>query len=327
MKSQEASAFQIGGIERVGTDLLVTAKDDEATATRFATLGRADSPEGDGAAAELREPALKLALGGVVGEAGEVDDLGTLAEEGADVTAGIERAGEDAGSSAGVGRRRTRLLEERPEAAGEGESLLQCTARRRWSESLQMEGETAGNLSGGAHLFDLKASTNGGEVGGAEREGLWVVRLEGLIFAAKTEEDWVLEVRRENDALVTSLAGQLYAEVPRHESDEGEGRSVTRVGILGSEIVLCVGVECENGSAEVSGIADVLPCQGGERGAKWGNWGVDWPDQDGLVVELYMTRQLLPLVLSSSPVIVKAVQHIPPASSGPSHRPPPSQSQ
>ncbi len=155
-----------------------------------------------------------------------------------------------------------------------------------------MEWETAGNFAGGADLFDLKASTDGGEIRGAEREGLWVVRLEGLVLATKTEENWMLKVRRENDALVTSLAGQLYTQVPRHESDEREGRSVTWVSILGSEIVLCVGVECENGSAEVSGIADVLPGQGGERGAKWGNWGVDWPNQDGLVVELYNTLAL-----------------------------------
>jgi len=71
-----------------------------------------------------------------VWKAAEVDHLGTLAEEGANVTAGIERADEDARGSAGVGRRRTRLLEERPEAAGEGESLLQRTAWRGWSESL-----------------------------------------------------------------------------------------------------------------------------------------------------------------------------------------------
>lgn len=81
----------------------MAAEDDKAAATRLTALRGAQSPEGDRAAAVLSEPAFELALGGIVRETAQVEDLGTLAEEGANVATGIERTGEDVRVAAGVG--------------------------------------------------------------------------------------------------------------------------------------------------------------------------------------------------------------------------------
>jgi hypothetical protein len=110
------------------TDLFMAAEDNKAATARLAALRGAQSPEGDRAASVLSEPALELALGSVVRQTAQVKDLGTLAEEGANVAAGIERAGEDVGVATGVRLRRARLLAERTEAAGQSESFLERTA-------------------------------------------------------------------------------------------------------------------------------------------------------------------------------------------------------
>ena len=80
----------------------MAAEDNKAATARLAALRGAQSPECDRAAAVLSEPALELALGGIVRETAQVEDLGTLAEEGANIAAGVERAGEDVRVATGV---------------------------------------------------------------------------------------------------------------------------------------------------------------------------------------------------------------------------------
>ena len=84
------------------TDLFMAAEDNKAATARLAALRGAQSPEGDRATSILSEPAFELALGGIVREAAQVEDLGTLAEERANVATGIERTGEDVRVATGV---------------------------------------------------------------------------------------------------------------------------------------------------------------------------------------------------------------------------------
>ena len=111
--------------------------------------------------------------------------------------------------------------------------------------------------------------------------------MEGLVFAAKAEEDGVLKVGRQDDVLVASLTGQLNAQVPRRQGHERKRRRVTGVGILRNEVVLGVRVERCDGVSEGPSVADMLPCQRCKRGAEGSDGRVDRLDEDGLMVQLY----------------------------------------
>ena len=106
----------------------MAAEDDKAATAGLTTLRGAQGPECDRTTAVLCEPALKLALGGVVGQTAQVENLGALAKEGANVAAGVERTSENVRVATGVCLRRAGLLAERTEAAGESESFLERTA-------------------------------------------------------------------------------------------------------------------------------------------------------------------------------------------------------
>jgi len=113
-----------------------------------------------------------------------------------------------------------------------------------------------------------------------------VVGLEDLVFTAQTEQNRVLEERWQHDVLVASLAGHLHAKVPWHECDECEGGRSAGPRVLVDEVLTGVLVECLDGIAEGASVANVLPGQSSERCAEWGDGGVDWLDQNTLMVEL-----------------------------------------
>jgi len=125
----------------------MAAEDDKAATAGLTALRGTQGPERDRATAVLREPALELALSGIVGQAAQVEDLGTLAKEGANVAAGVERASEDVGVATGVRLRRARFLAERTQAASQSKGLFESTTRRGRSESLEVEGKATGDLA------------------------------------------------------------------------------------------------------------------------------------------------------------------------------------
>lgn len=266
------------------TYLLVAAKDDKAAAAGLATLRGAQSPESDRATAVLGEPALELALGGVMRETAKVKDLRALAQESANVAAGVKRAGEDVRVAGRVGLRRAGLLAERTKAAGQGKGLLKSATGRRGRKRLEVERKATGNLAGRANLLDFKTGANGRQAGGAEGESLGVVRLEGLVLATETKEDRVLHVRGQDDALVASLTRHLNAEVPGSQSDKGKLGSGTGSGITVYEVFVGIGIESGNGITVAASLLDMLPGEGGQGGAQRGDGSVCRADQHGLVV-------------------------------------------
>lgn len=80
--------------------------------------------------------------------------------------------------------------------------------------------------------------------------------LPSLVFGAEVEGTGVLEVRGEDDGLVSGLTGQLHTKIPRVECHEGEFQ------VLGDEVFLGKGVEAIDGVPEGASIADIFPCQG-----------------------------------------------------------------
>lgn len=142
------------------TDLFMAAEDNKAATARLAALRGAQSPEGDRAASVLGEPAFELALGSVVRQTAQVKDLGTLAEEGANIAAGIERTREDVRVAAGVRLRWAGLLAERTQAAGQSESFLERAAWRRWSKCLKVEGKATSDLARRANFLNLETSAD-----------------------------------------------------------------------------------------------------------------------------------------------------------------------
>lgn len=239
-----------------GTHLFVGREDGKASAGGLVLVGGAQSPEGNGSAAELGEPALELRLGRVVGEAAHVEDLAALRQEGADVGTGIHGAGQDVGVLVG----RVGLADQAAEDSGESDGLLHGAAGRGGSESLQVEGQVV--LDGSRRLdgLDLEGSTDVRQSRRAKGQRLGVVGLPSLVFGAQVEGARVLQVGREDDGLVARLTRQLDAQVPRVERDKGK-LEVVLGEVLGSELV-----EAADGIAERACIADVLPCQRREAG-------------------------------------------------------------
>jgi hypothetical protein len=262
----------------------MAAEDDEAAAARFAALRGAQSPEGDRAAAVLGKPAFQLTLSGVVRETAKVKDLGTLAEEGANVAAGVEGTSKDVGVTAGVRLRWARLRVERTEAASQSESLLKRAAWRRRCESLEVEGKATSDLARRTDFLNLETSADRGQAGRAEGESFRVVRLEGLVFSTETEQNRVLHVGGQDNALVTSLTRHLDTEIPRSQCDEGKLGSGTRSSVLVHEVLAGVRIESSDGIAVAAGLLNMLPCEGGKGRAQWGDGSVCRADQHRLVV-------------------------------------------
>lgn len=266
------------------TDLFMAAENDKSAAARLSTLGGAQSPEGDRTTAVLGEPALELALCGIMRETAQVKDLGALAEESANVAASIERARKNIGVATGIRRRRTRLLAERAEAASQSEGLFESTARRRRRESLEVERKATSDFAGRADLLDLETSANRRQAGRAEGEGLGVVRLESLVFSAKAKQNRVLHVSRQNNALVTGLTRHLDTKVPRSQSDESKLGSGTRPSVLVHQVLASIGIESGDGIAVATGLLDMLPGESSKGRAQRSDGCVCRADQHRLVV-------------------------------------------
>lgn len=72
----------------------------------------------------------------------------------------------------------------------------------------------------GLHGLYLKGSTNIGKRRRAERQALRVVCLPALVFGSQIKRTGVLQIRRQDDGLITGLAGQLNAEIPAVKCDK-----------------------------------------------------------------------------------------------------------
>lgn len=236
------------------TYLFVRGKDGKAGAGRLVLLGGSQSPKGNGATAELGEPALELRLGGVVGKARHVQNLASLREKGADVGSGIHRASQDIRVLLG----RLRLANKAAEDAGEGNGLLHGTTRRGGSQGLEVEGQVVLDGSAGLDGLNLEGGADVGEHGGAKGQRLGVVLLPALVFGSQVEGSGVLKIGGEDDGLVAGLAGKLDAEVPGIEGDKG------KVEVLGSQVLGSKGVESRDGVSKGSRVSDVLPSEGGQ---------------------------------------------------------------
>lgn len=147
------------------TYLLVGRKNGKAGAGRLVLLRSSKSPECNGTATELGEPALELGLGGIVGQARHVKNFASLGKKGTNIGSGVHWASQNVG----VLLRGLRLANEAAKNSSEGDGLLHGTARRGRGQSLQVKGEVV--LDGGAGLnrLDLESGTNVGEHRGTER--------------------------------------------------------------------------------------------------------------------------------------------------------------
>lgn len=81
-----------------------------------------------------------------------------------------------------------------------------------------------------------------------------------LVFSAEVKRASVLQVRGEDDGLVTGFPWELHAQVPSIEGGKGE------FAVFGYEMLGCKGVEPVNGIAEGASVPDMLPCEGGQAG-------------------------------------------------------------
>lgn len=224
-------------------------EDSETSAGGLVLVRGAEGPESDGSTTELREPALQLGLGGVVGKTAHVEDLAALRQESTHVCAGIHGASENIGVFMG----RLRLANQTAKNSCESDGLLHGTTRRGGSQGLQVEGQVV--LDGSRRLdgLDLEGGTDVGQGAGAEGQRFGVVSLPSLVLGTQVEGARVLQVRGKDDGLVASLTGQLDAEIPRVQSYKGK-----LVVVLG-EVLLGELVQAVDGIAERACVADVLP--------------------------------------------------------------------
>lgn len=230
----------------------------EAGARGLVLVRSAQRPEGNWAAAELREPALELRLRGVVGQAGHVQDLAALRQESPHISTSIHGTGEHIGVLVG----RLGLVDQSAQDASKGDGLLHGAAWGRWCQGLQVERQVVLDGGAGGDGLNLERGTDVGEHGWPEWQGFGVVLLPSLVLGAEVECAGVLEVWWQDDGLVAGLTGKLDAEIPRVEGDEREVE-VLRGQVLGGECV-----EAGDGITESARIADVLPrqcCQAGWR--------------------------------------------------------------
>lgn len=85
-----------------------------------------------------------------------------------------------------------------------------------------------------------------------------MVLLPSLVFGAEIESARVLQVRGEDDSLVSGLARKLDAEIPGIESDKN------KVEVLGGQVLGSKGVESGDGISKGTRVSDVLPSQGSQ---------------------------------------------------------------
>lgn len=236
--------------------LFVGGEDGEAGAGGFVLIGGAQGPKCNGATAKLSEPALELRLGGIVGQAGHVQDLATLREKGAHVGAGIHGPGEDVR----VFVRGLGLANQAAEDAGQRDGLLHGATGAGGGQGLEMKGQIV--LDGGTrlHRLDLEGSTDIGEHRGPKGQRLGVMLLPALVLGAQVKGARVLEVGGQHDGLVAGFTGQLDTQIPGIQGDKG------KVEIRRGQMLRGKGVEAINGIAKGAGVANVFPGEGGQAG-------------------------------------------------------------
>ena len=236
--------------------LFVGGEDGETSAGGLVLVRGTEGPESDGSTTELGEPALELRLGSDMGETAHMEDLAALRQESTHVGAGVHGTGENIRMLV----RGLRLADQTAENSRKSDSLLHGTTGRGGSQSLQVEGQVV--LDGSRRLdgLNLEGGTDVGQGAGAEGQRLGVVCLPSLVLCAQIESARVLQVGREDNGLVASLARQLNAEVPGVESDKG------KLGVVLDEVLLSELVEAVDGIAERACIANVLPCEGCKAG-------------------------------------------------------------
>lgn len=91
-----------------------------------------------------------------------------------------------------------------------------------------------------------------------------MVGLPALVFGTQVESPGVLQVCGQHDSLIASLAGQLYAQIPRIQRHKGELEMFAREVFLGERI------ESGDRIAEGTCRTDVLPCESGQ--ARYTDW-------------------------------------------------------
>ena len=129
------------------TCLFMTSEDDKAASAWLAAVRLAQRPECDWPTTILREPALEFALSGVMWQAAKVQHLRFLGQERPYVAPSIEWASKYFWITMLIRLRWSCLLRQRPYASCEGESLLQGTPWRRWSQCLKVEWQVCCDLA------------------------------------------------------------------------------------------------------------------------------------------------------------------------------------
>jgi len=111
-----------------------------------------------------------------------------------------------------------------------------------------------------------------------------VVRLEGLVFSTKAEQNGMLHVRRQNNTLVTGLTRHLDTKVPRSQGNESKLGSSARTGVLVHQVLTGIRIKRSDGVAVAAGLLNMLPGESGKGRAQWCDGSVCRADQHRLVV-------------------------------------------
>jgi len=104
--------------------------------------------------------------------------------------------------------------------------------------------------------LNLEGGTDVAKHRGPKGKRLGVVLLPSLIFGSEVKSTGVLEIGRQNNGLVSGLAGKLNAKIPRVEGDEN------KVEVLGRKVFVGKRIEAVNRIPERSGISYMFPGQG-----------------------------------------------------------------
>lgn len=236
------------------TYLLVGREDSETGAGWLVLLRCTQSPESDRSSAKLGKPALELGLSGVVRQAGHMQNLTPLRQEGTDIGTSIHRPREHVW----VLVRRLRLVDEPTENASQRYSFFYSPTRRSWRKSLQVEGEVVLDRGTGLYRLDLQSSTDIGKRRRSEGQRLRVVLLPSLIFGSQIERARMLEVRRQHNVFIATFSRKLDTEIPSLQCYEH------KLEVLGEQMLVGKGVKSADSIVEGASVPDMFPGQGSQ---------------------------------------------------------------